>query len=301
MAVLGKRKALAPSKEEEIDAEEILRRHFEARFAPLETPTAPAVADTDERTTNEVDESDDDAEQDEDDNAEDEWGGLSDDAIGDSDEDEEDDFEEAVEVVDHSTSQPSKPQTMSKHELRAFMSSKAPSSEPKKQQPPPLTKSKTLPEDAPSLLANDLELRRLLSESHLLAAPKSSSFAEPKPFTSGKVRKKATDMRVQALGSKSSILTQDNVPMAIRKGMNSAREERESKRRREAKENGIILERPQNGKQKERKRDFGGGVDRPGVGRMKGAQLTISDRDIQRVEGSRDVFGRSGKAGGKRR
>jgi hypothetical protein len=125
MAVLGKRKAPSPSKEETTDAEEILRRHFEARFAPLETSTAPAIA-ADGDAHSEVDDSDDDdADQDED-----EWGGLSDGHMSDSDEDLEDEGEDVVEVVDHSTSQPFKPQTMSKHELRAFMVSTFPQSAP---------------------------------------------------------------------------------------------------------------------------------------------------------------------------
>ena len=89
--------------------------------------------------------------------------------------------------------------------------------------------------------------------------------------------------------------------MYMRKGINAAAEARESKRRREAKENGIILERPAaaNGKRKGSKgRDFG--LDRPGVGRLKGAELRLSDRDVKSIENSRDTFGRKGR-GGKRR
>lgn len=83
--------------------------------------------------------------------------------------------------------------------------------------------------------------------------------------------------------------------MNMRKGIVAAAGAREAKRRREAKENGVILER-ETGKKKgrrERKRDFG--VDRPGVGRLKGAELRLSDRDIRGIEGSRDAFGRRGR------
>ena len=99
--------------------------------------------------------------------------------------------------------------------------------------------------------------------------------------------------------------------MNMRKGITRHREEREAKRRREAKENGIILERPEVKKKKGGggggKRD--GGVDRPGIGRMRGAELRISEADVRKIEGSRDAFGRRGGSsrggrggrGGKRR
>lgn len=112
-------------------------------------------------------------------------------------------------------------------------------------------------------------------------------------------------MRVQALGSKVSIHKQEKMPMGMRKGMVAAADAREVKRRREAKENGVILER-ETGKGKRRDRGGGGGggraVDTPGVGRFKGAELRISEHDVRRIEGSRDTFGRGGRGGrGKRR
>ena len=126
--------------------------------------------------------------------------------------------------------------------------------------------AKALPEDAPSLLAQDLELRRLLSESHLLTpshgnAASASVFSssvvhgapssEPKAFSSGRTRQKATDLRLQALGSKGSVLAQARMPMGMRKGIVAAADARDDKRRREAKENGVILERSaQSGKKK---------------------------------------------------
>jgi hypothetical protein len=228
-----------------------------------------------------------------------------------------------VQIVDHSSST-SQPTVMSKREQRAFMVFPSPktdflisinlhalqSSRPPDTSYTPREKpstnarapsSTTLPEDAPSLLAQDLELRRLLSESHLLARKVNHSpFAtqgtnEPRPFAAGRIRQKANDLRVQALGSKVSVLKQENVPMNLRKIMTNAATSRENKRRREARENGVILERSA-GKKKTRDRRGGGpAVDRPAIGRMRGAELKISEKDVRGIEGSRDTFGRRSK------
>lgn len=108
-------------------------------------------------------------------------------------------------------------------------------------------------------------------------------------------------MRVQALGSKESILTQKNMPMSIRKGILASNAAKETKRRREARENGVILEREGGGTGKKRKSNKSNGmaVDMPGMGRFRGAELKLNDRDVKQIEGSRDVFGRKG--GGRRR
>jgi hypothetical protein len=83
--------------------------------------------------------------------------------------------------------------------------------------------------------------------------------------------------------------------MNIRKGVNALASARETKRRREAKENGVILEReaPKKTKGGGKRKEFG--LDRPGVGRMSGANLKLSDRDIKSIEGTRDTFGRRGR------
>ncbi|CAM1505305.1 Fc.00g109420.m01.CDS01 [Cosmosporella sp. VM-42] len=284
MAVLGKRKAPEPSVSEE-EAAAIFRRHFESRFGPLpELQTKTAEAQDDEE--------DDDTEEGEEDENE-EWGGLSDDGNG-----EYADDVPTVEIVDHSISQPPKPTTMSKREFKAFMSSRPvdPTATPSTTTQQPTVSKTTLPEDAPSLLKQDLELRRLLSESHLLAPALTAAgtAVAPKAFAAGRTRHKATDLRVQALGSKTSIHKQEKMPMNMRKGIVAAAGARESKRRREAKENGVILER-ETGRKKTRDRGRDLGVDRPGVGRLKGAELRISDRDVKKIEGGRDAFGRRSK------
>ncbi len=143
MAVLGKRKASESAVSRE-DANDIFRRHFEAQFAPLEDkpPAKKTAVGKGKRSSKNDDDSEDSDSQrrrsdGEDDSDEDsEWGGVSgDEALSDDDEDDddeeinsqEDDYDDddedegVVEVVDHSTSQVSKPTTMSKRELKAFM------------------------------------------------------------------------------------------------------------------------------------------------------------------------------------
>ena len=183
-------------------------------------------------------------------------------------------------------------------------------------QAPPTTtttqKPTTAPEDAPSLLAQDLELRRLLSESHLFSSPllslsRTGTGAEPAIFSAGRIRHRATDMRVQALGSRiASVHSQDKMPMNMRKGITAAATAREAKRRREARENGVVLERETgggggggkgsrggSGGRKRKGRTWDAAIDRPGVGRMRGAELRLSERDVKRIEDDgRDTFRR---------
>lgn len=82
MAVLGKRKAPASSISEP-DANELLRRHFEARFQPLEE----RLSNT--KSEEQADEGDSDEDS--------EWGGLSNDDAAGSDEEEGDDAEDLLE------------------------------------------------------------------------------------------------------------------------------------------------------------------------------------------------------------
>ncbi|KAF5548591.1 swr1-complex 5 [Fusarium napiforme] len=294
MAILGKRKAEPEPLVSQEDAAAIFRRHFEAEFAPL--PEAETAESDFKKPKHEGSSNDIESKEEEDNNNSDgddgEWGGLSD-----EDSVTEEEQNPTIQVVDHSSKQPPKPASMSKRELKAFMSSRPPEQTiPKTEQSLSATSSpsNTLPEDAPSLLAQDLELRRLLAESHLLAPAISASGTTitPKAFATGRTRQKATDLRVQALGSKVSIHKQEKMPMNMRKGIVAAADAREAKRRREAKENGVILERETGKKKGRRDRGRGVAVDRPGVGRLKGAELRLSDKDIKSIEGGRDAFGR---------
>ena len=157
-------------------------------------------------------------------------------------------------------------------------------------------------DDDPSEAANlkkDLALQRLLAESHLLDSASN-------PVLSGNNRHKATDLRLQALGSKTSILKQEKMPMAMRRGIVAKQNEREGTRRKEARENGIILEKATKTKAAagksgiSRKRDRGVGA--PGVGRFSSGTLTLSKKDIFEIEGPRkSAAGRYGRGGGRGR
>jgi hypothetical protein len=88
--------------------------------------------------------------------------------------------------------------------------------------------------------------------------------------------------------------------------------EREGKRRKEARENGIILEKAKNGIKKagDGKRDRGVGA--PGIGKFSGGTLKLSKQDIFSIEGSggsgssrgstrsKGIRGGRGRGGGKR-
>jgi hypothetical protein len=105
-----------------------------------------------------------------------------------------------------------------------------------------------------------------------------------------------TDMRVQALGAKESILTQSKMPMAMRKGIVSTAAAKEEKRRREARENGIILEKEVKKTKSNKKKGSGARpVDLPAVGKMRGAELRISAREARAIAASARGAGVKGR------
>lgn len=133
-------------------------------------------------------------------------------------------------------------------------------------------------------LKHDLDLQRLLKESHLLEKSRTST-------NPAKQRQMALDMRLQSLGAKQSLFTQQKMPAAHRMGIAKKADQRQSKRRAEAKENGVILEKASKkaGTPKRRER----GVDVPGVGKFAGGTLKLSRRDVSSIQGS--PAGRKGK------
>ncbi|XXG96549.1 Transcription factor mst12 [Hypoxylon texense] len=306
--VPGKRKARIQKEKDEIavsqeDAQAIFRRHFEAQFAPLE----PAHTTTSHaETSNEIEDLRSDSEE-EDDDANDSWDGVSG-AESDSDAS-GDEAAEVVEVVTHTSVLPAlSNDPLAKRESKAYLSSRIPSSllDPSSAATSTSTKptksKAAADEDAPSLLKNDLALQRLLSESHLFSGPGAGSGGENGSVGgnngtehAGRNRHLATDLRLAALGSKASIYKQAKMPMAHRKGIHAAAEAREAKRRREARENGIVLERPAaaaagggkgRGKVMRRKRGGkGGDVGAPAVGRLQGGMLKLSRKDIVEIQG----------------
>lgn len=91
-------------------------------------------------------------------------------------------------------------------------------------------------------------------------------------------------MRLQTLGSKDSLLRQVKMPLAHRRGIVEKGEAREGKRRRDARENGVVLER-KGGRERGRKWRREVEVDGPGVGKWTGGMLRLSGRDVRDIEG----------------
>lgn len=335
--VLGKRKSRVQKPDPSISQEEVqakLAKFFEAKFKPL-FPTAKqpkAGSEIGEGADEDQDDDDDDEEgigSGSSDSDDDSWDGCSNDGEQDEADDDDDDDEtspavEVVEVISHTDTYSTAPSTKNaladKRESRAWLSSRPPLPISKDDTPSSSNKKKnkattTAEEDAPSLLKNDLALQRLLSESHLFssAAAKSKANGDDNDPTehAGRNRHLATDLRLSALGSKTSIYAQAKMPMRIRKGMRAAAESKEEKRRREARENGVVLERASGKKggsfssfKGGRRRGGGGGggdIDAPDVGRLRNGTLTLSKRDIASVEGGGGRGARGGLEGGLKR
>ena len=75
------------------------------------------------------------------------------------------------------------------------------------------------------------------------------------------------------------------MPIAQRKGIIAKATERENARRREALENGIVLEKAGQGRKKigvkKRERGVGG----PSVGKFRGGTLSLSKKDVAQIQG----------------
>lgn len=107
----------------------------------------------------------------------------------------------------------------------------------------------------------------------------------------GANRHKVTDLRMQSLGSKASIFTQEKMPISHRKGITAKAVMKEQKRRREALENGIVLEKSTKAsKQSSSRRQRT--VDVPVVGKFRGGMLTLSRKDVSEIQGPRTNKGR---------
>jgi hypothetical protein len=266
--------------EVEDGAEMIFKSYFEAQFAPLESGAAPLK--TKAERTKQVEELEEDSGS--------EWSGFS------ADETQE------VEVVSHVGQDVREKDEIEKLELKAFMvcislnpnsdstltksylqSSRPPSTSSSSTKN---TKQKPLDDEDPKSeaanLANDLALQRLLRESHLFSSNPTSQLSH-----SGSSRHRAIDLRLQSLGSKDSVFKQQKMPLAHRKGIVEKGAMREGKRRRDAKENGIVLER-KGGKERRKggRRELE--VDGPGVGRWKEGMLRLSGRDVRDIEGPKE-------------
>jgi hypothetical protein len=243
------------------DLQAIFRRAFEAKFKPLPAePKKPKIEKVEVEEKEEEDENESD------------WSGIS------------DAEEDSVQVIEYKDARRTRDDT-ERAEMKAFMSSKPPTSTAAA--PSKSTNSKKKPDDTDltetTNLKNDLALQKLLRESHLLSAS-SSGTSTPTLTATGIARHKSTDLHLQSLGAKSSVFTQKNMPMAQRKHMVQKARLTEEKRRAEAKEAGIVLEREQRVAKKapeKRERGVGG----PSIGKFKGGTLSLSKKDVRSITG----------------
>lgn len=271
------------------DMQELFRRAFEKKFKPLDVepvkPKAKAAPKIEEE-----DEDNDDQEEEEDD-----WSGLSD---SDSNH---------VQVVEYrDTARDSADEATLKAQKRAFMSSKPPtssnantSSKLATNKRPPTTTDDDAGDSAN--LKNDLALQKLLRDSHILSASSSGASTPTTLLTTGAARHRSTDLHLQSLGAKGSVFTQKKMPMAQRKHMVSKAKLGEQKRRHDAREAGIILEKEKRVASAERERRRERGVGGPSVGKFRGGTLTLSKKDVRGITGPPGSKSGKSKKGGKSR
>ncbi|KAJ5345230.1 hypothetical protein N7452_003234 [Penicillium brevicompactum] len=285
--VVSKPKAKEDSPPAVDNAQDVFRKLFEAQFEPLDLPAHNAKA----AKTSDSDDEDDDDDNSDASGSEGDWDEMS----------EISDGSNQVEVVEHTDARAAPEDRMDKKTWKAFKSGKVLSSTDKPNAQPEPTSKKEEEEDTHDVmnLKHDLALQRLLTESHLL-----DSADDLAP--TGKNRLKALDLRMQSLGAKDSLYAQNKMPTAHRRGIKAKAATKEDKRRREAKENGIILEKPSkvtkssNNGRRER------GVNGASVGRFSSGTLNLNKQDIERVQASgRRMAGGRGKGkpksrGGKR-
>lgn len=138
-------------------------------------------------------------------------------------------------------------------------------------------------------LKKDVALQRLLKESHLFDPSSFRGSTGPE----GRDRIKALDMRLQDLGAKTSAIQQEKMPMSMRKGISGKAANREASRRKEAAENGIILEKFKRQSKSDKARVRG--VTGPGIGKMQGSTLKLSARDVRSIQGPPGGSGRKGR------
>ncbi|KAF3309008.1 hypothetical protein TWF173_011518 [Orbilia oligospora] len=260
----------------------IFRANFESKFGVINiTPVAPKASDTDDtsssskkrrNTSSKQDTTDDSSEDDDEDDDNDDENNSDDDsdlnlegsdseALSDDEDNDNGDNNNKVEVITYDFSRRGPPPT-AKPSHRSFMSSKPPSStESSSTRPQPSSKLSKSEEAAEALnLKNDVALRNLLAESHLLDSTLSHSTA--------KNRHKAIEQRIIALGGQ-PLKQKGNVPMVIQKGMKAKQRLTAEKVKREAKENGVITDK-ESKRAKERRKNTERQNRRKGEGRDAG-------------------------------
>ncbi|MCJ1322669.1 hypothetical protein MMC15_008018, partial [Xylographa vitiligo] len=227
---LGKRKRrsqlfspqpTSPSTNSHLQA--LFQQHFEAKYGPLPPPTPPLTTTTPTPpSAPPSSESSDQA-----------WEGLS---ASSSSSPPLSPSTSEVRVISHRTPARSKRADVPRSELRAFMKPTPPATTAARAAGPaskPRPAAATADPRDRALLADDLALQRLLSESHLLhpQPPSSSSSHAGTPTPSARpgltIRQRMLDLRIQALGAKRSVVGQQKMPMGVRRGMEAKRAGRE--------------------------------------------------------------------------
>ncbi|KAL6706681.1 pre-rRNA processing and 40S ribosomal subunit assembly [Coniothyrium glycines] len=262
----------------------IFQRAFEATFKPLAVePKRPKIEEA------QIEDDDDEEEEEEEEEEESDWSGISD--------TEQDDIE-IIEYKDTQTSHDDAARAAKK----AFMSSKPPSSSSTPTQTLASTRTKKPKDDADltetTNLKNDMALQKLLRESHLLSASSSGTSTPTALTATGIARHRSTDLHLQALGAKTSVFTQTKMPMAQRKHMASKAARTEEKRRADAREAGIVLEREKRVVKVRERRERG--VGGPSIGRFKGGTLSLSKRDVRSITGGGAAKGKGKSASAKK-
>ncbi|KAJ5183110.1 hypothetical protein N7492_000726 [Penicillium capsulatum] len=259
------------------NAQDVFRKYFEAQFEPLDVPNKPMNNSSPEKEDG--GDSGDDSEVSE--------SGTDRDGLSEASDD-----SNQVEVVEHKAPQ-LVGDRMDKQARKAFMNAKPPSSLDNAEKKPAKSNTKDEEEDDAAdaeNLKHDLALQRLLKESHLL-----DSAEELAP--TGKNRLKALDLRMQSLGAKTSLYDQQKkMPTAHRRGINAKAASKEDKRRREAKENGIVLEKPNKVTKSSNNGRRDRGIGGSSIGKFSGGTLNLSKQDLISMKSSKS---RPGKGKGK--
>ncbi|KAF3923744.1 hypothetical protein ABW20_dc0108931 [Dactylellina cionopaga] len=280
--------ASAPPSTSRSAIDDIFRRHFESKFGAVElTPVASQLKESKKSSRKNRDDDDSPLSLDDDLSASSQAEDTDSDIIGDEDEVSGREASTSTarpepEVVTYDFSRRGPPPT-SKPSRQSFMTSKPPSSihssainsaKPKNKD------DKADPAEEAINLKNDLALHRLLRESHLLDK-------ETLTHSSGANRLKAIESRIQSLGGtplQKLTGAEARIPLHIKKGMARKQAMREDKRKKVARENGIVVAKETKSKKsRERKRDAG--VGNPSVGKFRKGALVLSRRDVMGMKG----------------
>jgi Domain of unknown function (DUF4602) len=133
-------------------------------------------------------------------------------------------------------------------------------------------------------LKNDVALQRLLRESNILAEYHDRD--DP-----GRLRHRTIESRISHLGGKEG--PKGNIPLRIRKGIETAKVQRQEKKEREAQEAGLIM--PKKRKVKPVKTRERGLNTKSGVGKFKNGMLQVSEREIRKINNAGSGISKRGK------